>query len=1515
MALELSIFVHTDEFIVKQPHVALTNSVDTLPAKTRPLDDGPIWPLPNNIGEIGNYPYVSGDTTPIGDERTGTNPPPSYAVEYLVYVSDEGTGTNVSQEQTFDSIDGWSSFLGASGVTLTSRDPQEGDRSLLFDKTSTSLLFGGVVKEVDADYSAYGGLNYFVDVYFPSLTGVSGFRFETEDASGNLHVWETSSLTSGWNTLSFSVDNPLTVVPGFDLSNIKYIRFYVRMTSTAATLSGIELDNFKGTEILSGKISTGDIEVDWVRNSNWQTKFEFDSSLNRWALLEYVLGEISNGPRLIVDASYLNDFSNRPVDFAIDVAGVALNVISVANEAAFTTPSTGNVEFARAETTFNFNTADLDTYTGKEVTYSELADGMSVVDATGNASLERNLNMTFSAGPFIGKKDLSLDFSLDDEVIASELSGVGFVRLSFVPVAGTVELRYDPLPDGYPDPLVEGVDFVIDEDIPAVLFTSTVSNEEMLLDFDVTPGDPGSPDSSVNIYETLQFDNINLVSNTTVVLEGVTTLVEDVDYLLNLEVGQLLLTQGYTEETLIDNVFIEDLEFVDINFAFYINGDELMEYTLVPQAGWVNIDRPLLEGDVPTADYTTSTGTLVVGENLKSPSVEVPGIGRVATTITNEEPAEGGEFSFTVLQPPIQLNKVEIEKDVSVIELTGDRTGVYSTGKVLKLIEDFYYILTAVFSGGITTLTLGGVTQRKYINPPAYYTKEVVTWTSAVGTHVDIPQGVNTFTLLNEATNASSYYEGILLRVGGTSLYGIKGVVIVGADLEISLTTVLIGPILSTDAIEITNTPIPTEGDTTITTFYTPIHDIPDRYDVGGNLLTLDERFPGIGSRSIKVLRNSVELVFGVDYTVSLSGDIDLRDAVTSSETSLVIHYVPFRYSAIGEEITSSYSYFSNSPSGVGLRGSMDYQVPDSFYFRVVNNSTQAAIYQDEVESLIKQKSGRVSAGSSPSVSSSGGNYTKGLITNVSRVGDYYDNDLIAQRIYEFIDLRVGYLEGEKMELCGEVPGGYGGPLTSDDLDESARGSGRLFPILPSVLLSIYKQGQDVALPARPYRLPVLFGQAYEDTGERLIMNSAYPTIPVTTFPPFPPQGETYKGANQEPTAFGVLGVFGTAFSAAAPSTFVEHWYPDSLDRTYVGYVNYLVSPVVVDSTVQGVIQDTGDPATSTPIFPPATLELDPLAFANFNVAVVPLPTYVSAPPRGKSDVPPSYEGMAIGALQLIDDSIEALTLAGVPHRNIIGDPTSYSNFLGWTYRDANEYDLLSNGTSTELSLLDIEWVAGFASRPVDLTSLLENAQAQLLVLNLEKESLVRQQTELTTLVAQISPAPVGDPEKTTYDQAVLFLAEVVSSLVEVQTALNNLQVWYNTVIVGQVGQATDAQIRDRWTFIRGVDVSAVSPPTNLPLTPITLPNRIDQVEARGSLIVTRLSEINNSLGFDNTSEPNFTSVLGSENLYTQRFTFIDLRVNRESGTMFKALAAHAQYVRDQVEAESLLSIVSLLGG
>ena len=89
--------------------------------------------------------------------------------------------------------------------------------------------------------------------------------------------------------------------------------------------------------------------------------------------------------------------------------------------------------------------------------------------------------------------------------------------------------------------------------------------------------------------------------------------------------------------------------------------------------------------------------------------------------------------------------------------------------------------------------------------------------------------------------------------------------------------------------------------------------------------------------------------------------------------------------------------------------------------------------------------------------------------------------------------------------------------------------------------------------------------------------------------------------------------------------------------------------------------------------------------------------------------------------------------------------------------------------------------------------------------------------------------------------------------------------------------------------------------------------NRIAQVEDRIFFIVTRLKQINNTLGYDGTVEPNFSSISTSEDLYTQRFTYLDLRVNRQSGTLFKALSGHEQYVRDVSESNALLNLISRL--
>lgn len=1510
MAIPLSTYVRSDEFIVKQPRVALTNSTSTMPVKTRPLDDSPVWPLPNNIGETGSYPYIASDETPVGDERTGTTPPPDYAVEYMVWISDEGSGINVSSEETFEIIDGWTATDGASGLSLTTRDPQQGLYSLRFNKTVPNVWVG-VEKLVYADYSAYTGLNVYFNIYLPATTDIDAVEFYIIDSSGNQRSWEDTSLSIGWNTITCPVDTPnMDDDPGFDLTDVEQIRFRLRYNVAATLLNGIELDNFKGTEILPGKIASGDIEISYARNSAWQTKFEYEGSLNRWILISYTLGTISNSPRLSTSTEYINDYTQRNIDFLITVGGTVFTVTGVANEAAFGSPISGTVEYARSEGTFNFNTADLTTYTGESVIYTETADGTALVNTSGVASLERGLTITFEENPVLSNKDISLNHQIVDAILASELSGINQINLSFTPI-GSTSLRYDPVPTGYPNPLVEGTDYIID--IPAIIFTSSSSGEYILSDFDLHPQNPGDPDSSQNVYESVGLDHTNVVPNTLSVTKvGVGTLTEDQDFLVDLVAGQIYFTHGYQTETIVNNMFIEDTAFVDTNFNLYINAVEQSSYKLIPTKGWIILDTPLYAGDVVTVSYTSGS-TTYTGDYVYTPSVVIPSIDRTSRLITHTDPADGGETSFTVQHVPITLTQIEIDAGDTTINLTGDRTSDYYVGILIKLNEDIYVIDTSVYTTS-TTITLKESARRSYVNPTAYYTKNVVSWATITAARDDIPNGVSTITLKNEISHIQYYYAGIMIRIDSKYIYTIKGVSLSGNDVILSLTQSLRYPISTSVFIDRSTVRIPTEGDDTVKSFYMPILDIPNRYDGSSTLMTLEDRFTGMGTGPVTLIRNGVDLTYLVDYDIDLNGNITLKNSIVSTDTFLILKYLAIQYTDIGDEYTSSYTYYSNSPIGVGLKGTMTYQVPDTFYFRVVNNTTQANIFRTYLTELMRQKSGQVSVGASPVLSGSTGNHTSGLETPVTRVGDFYDNDIIAQRIYDFLSTRIGHLESEKLELCGEIPGGYGGGLTGDDLEESARGTGRLFPINAAVLLAIIKKGQEIALPARPYRLPVMFGLPTEDDFSRLVLDEDYPTIPVVTYPPYPPQGEIYKGSNQEPNAFGILGSFGSAYAASAPTTFVENWYPTHLDQTYVNpitlasYTDYAWIPAVIDTDVLDVVQDTGDPGTSTPVFPPFETELDPVSFAGFDVTVFPLSTYQSVAPRS---IPKAYEGMAIGALYDIDTEIEATTLRGTSHRQIIGDPNSYPDFLGWVYKDNNEYDLLTNGTNPETSILQAEWLSG--ARPHDLAAMTNSAKQQILVLTLEKESLVRQETYLTNLIAQIIPS--GDPEQTTVDQATIELSLVQDAITDVDTALTDIQTWYTDIIVTQTGVATDEQIRARWEYITGVDTLGIFPPIHLPTTPTTMDGRIPQVTDRIAVIISRLKEINNTLGFDNTVEPNFTTVSTSEDLYTQRYTFLDIRVNRESGTLFKALSAHAQYVKNVAESQTLLSLIGRLGG
>ena len=1515
MALPLSQFVRTDENIVKQPKVALVNSTDTLPAKTRPLDTVPLFPPPTNVGEIGNYTHTSGNPTPVGDENFNEGTPTDYAVEYIVYATSEGTGVNVSSEETFEVIDGFTSSPGSatSNISLTTRDPQQGTRNLRFSKIA-GATYAGVDKGVVKDFSAFAGLSYYFDVYLTSLVDVSEVRFTTFSGGGttDYHRWvvPVADLSVGWNTLQLDVDTPTSTGGTFDLSAVTSLRWNVYFTAAGAALSGIELDDFKGTDLLTGKILTGDVTVAFARNSAWQTRFSYRQDLSRWALLDVELGKISNAPRLEIPTEYMNDWAQRSVDFVIEVNGTSLIVSSVANEAAFTSPAAGTVEFARAEATFNFSTSDLATYDGKIVSYKEIADGSATVNSLGVATLERGLTLTLQANPELNKKDLSLNHSLNDEILSNSLSSVKEIPLTFVPTAGTISMRYDPVPDGAPNPLVEGVDFVIDENAPSILFTKQETDEVILSDFTSNPQSPGDPDSSLFRYDRLPLNYTDIVPGTAALVHSVRgPITEDEDYLIDLESGVVMVVYGLITEEVASNFLIQDTSFVALNFNLYINGVEESTFTLIPETGWVNVDRPLYAGDVVTVDYISQNDGPITGQSVfkSDGATELP-------------VAVGGEFSFTVKNAPVAVTKYVVEADAASVVLDGDRTGDYVAGAFILMDEDYYLVASATYSNSTnqTTVVLEEPARRKYSNPSTYYTKYAVDWTSETSTHGNIPIGVSTFVFSGAAGRKPYYYDGVFIRVNGR-VYRVKGSQVVDStDLEISLASKFTEAVTSTDAFDLTLVPIPMDGDTTLRTFYSPVRAIPDRYNGSGDLMDLNVRFPGIGNTSVLLTRNGTDLVEDLDYTIKDDGLITLlRDPVAATDVGFVIKYVPLRRTEFGDEITASYTHYAKAETGVGLRATLDYVLPDTFYFRVVNNNSQAAIFQKIMKEFIKQKTGQVSSGSKPSVPAAPSNSSSGVNTPITNVGEYYDNDLIAKRIYDFLNLRIGYLEGEKMELCGEVVGGYTGPLTEDDVDSSALGSGRTFPIDSDITFAVEdKENDELMIPARPYRVPVLFGMPVEDDLSRVVRDKMYPRIPIVTLPPFPPQGMRFKGSNNEPESFGVVGVFGFGQSASAPTTFIENWYPGFLNPDYLNpttldpYTDYTVSPATVDSLVLGVNQDTGDPTTTTPVFPPASKDLDPNDFAGLDPSTFPMPTFVSAAPRDTSFVPAGYEGAALGALQAIDDAIEAATLDGTSHRIVVGDPTSYPSNLGFTYRDMNEYDLIANGSAPEVVLIDAEWQG---LRPVNLAGYQTNLERQLVALTVQKESLTRQIAYLTSLEGQLVPAPTGDPEATTVDHATVALASATDALANVNAGLVATQAFYDAYIVA--GTRTDAVIVARWLYLMGVDATGAPTADPLPTSPALEVGRVSQVESRILTMVGRLGEINTTLGFDNTPTPSgFSGVDTSENLYTTRYTMLDLRLNRESGTLFKARAAHQQYVKDVNEAASLTSILSIFG-
>ena len=1322
MTISIAQFIDPDEYIVKQPRVAMTNNQDTLPPRTRDLDTSPLYPPPENIGEIGSY-------TTTGDELSSGD----YAVEYMVWVKNEGT---------------------------------------------------------------------------------------------------------------------------------------------------------------QGKIADGDIQVYYARNSAWQTRFEFSASKNRWVLVERSLGIISNSPRLSVDDTLLNDYTQRDIDFIIKVNGITFTVDEVDEEADFTSPSTGHVQFAKAEGTFHFNEATLDTYADKQVTYTEIPDGQDTVSTGGIASLERGLTMTFQENPDPDKKDLSLDYTVTDEQIVSYLSGVKTVRLSFVPETGSVSLRYDPVPDGYPETLVENTDFTIDTDTPAIRFTTTIEDEYLARVNPLSPGDKNTSQYKYDILPTLQSD---LVPNSLTLVRDGTTLTQDTDYLVDWGSGMIHLTKGYTSKNIFVNHFTLVEDFSNIDFTLYLNEEEITGYSIIPSQGWVNLDTPLFPGDVLQASYVSTSGVSYSTEFLKTPAIV---LSTMTQTICTE--AVGGEQAFVVQHGPIALGRVEIAKGVSTLVLSGDKTFEYPINALIQLEEDVYRVTVSVYTTE-TTLTLGEPTRQPYTNPTAYRSCIAVPWTADDVEFYPTPMGSSTIQVRDAAPFIGYYTENVLISINN-HIYVIKAATQAESSIVIQLKSKLTQAVSSTDVLYRTNHPMYKDGDTKIKITPAPIMTIPDGYDGDLNILSLNDRFTGIGDRSVRLYLNESELIQDVHYTIDVTGTITLYSPISSGDTGLDILYLPVDYTQVSAEYTVSYAHYSNAPSGVALYGSMDYQVPDTFYFRVVSNPMQATVLTDLLRAQIKQKKGQVSSGSSPSVPISNTNATKGMETPIGRVGDLYDNDFIAQRIYDFYTQRIEYLESEKRELCGEIPGGYRGPITASDFNESAYSTGRLYPTETEVLKAIKKAGQSIHLPGRPYRVPVLFGLPLEDDRGRLVMDSDYPTFPVTTFPPWPPQGQIYKGSNQEPNSYGILGIYSTGYAASSPSTFVEDWYPSMFDITDTDYIDYTVSPAVLHSNQLTVNQDTGDPDTATVIFPPEEDELNPNDFSGVDLTSHSMPTYQSVAPRY---VPVSYEGAAIGAVASIDSLIESDDIYGHRHRMVSGDDTTYPTDRGWTYRDSNEFDLIS----IEKALLQAEWIG---VRPVDLASLTDNAQRQILSLLLQRESLLRQDEYLDEYIGMYSP--VSEPELTTGGWADAARDAVADAIDHVNSALTNIQNWYDTVIIDQVGVATDEDIIQRWLFLTGVDATGSLIADPLPTSPVSIPGRDLRVTNRITEITDRIDQIQITLGYDKTVTPDFSGVTESEKLYTARWSYVDVRLNRDSGTLFKALSQHAQYVRDLYESESLQGTIDTIG-
>ena len=399
--------------------------------------------------------------------------------------------------------------------------------------------------------------------------------------------------------------------------------------------------------------------------------------------------------------------------------------------------------------------------------------------------------------------------------------------------------------------------------------------------------------------------------------------------------------------------------------------------------------------------------------------------------------AVGGERSITLLNN-MSVVQVALTEDASDFTVTGDQTGVFLPGYLLRVERDYVYrIATSTYDlpTNQTTVTLspGEYFQDNFTNPKLFLASGTTPISSTLfvqsyfrtesSPYQVIPRGMNKFKVFGD--KRKSYQTNTVLLFtdpGGTyfDFYMATGSTLTADGwTEVTVTSNMQRQYLPGSAfLKASVRPILPEGSESATTLQTPV---------------LTEPY-GVYRKKVGEVGQLLESPLG--YQIDAAGALKFSPPLAIGE-EIGIFYTGNKTTRPGVKLRASYTHSVAPTATNGLLNQFlyaDFTIfsPDSWYYRVetlTNFSGETARYlKTQAQGSVQTNGPRTSNASSPTL------YEQGRESVYFPEGHIANQDYVARKILKYINDGINKLEDTLQSFDGRIVGANSGRFRFDGI-------------------------------------------------------------------------------------------------------------------------------------------------------------------------------------------------------------------------------------------------------------------------------------------------------------------------------------------------------------------------------------------------------------------------------------------------------------------------------------------------